>query len=380
MPLLPQKILCPFCFNYINLKNMLYLCVNSKCMDSPELKGHIIVNPKPDRKGFCKCDKCERTTSVNVCPHCQAVLPHDIINRPTKIISIVGAASSGKSYYVGSILRKIMDEGLFSELKFDNIIRMSAIWADKRSPDEYKKRFRNWMDTFHILKPTEKITDIVKDNPPLLIEMSAEKKRKLERNTFSFFDAAGESFHDTSDLVAITPYIAHSEAVIFILDPRQIPKVNSEITAKFPGLSVVAPVTYTELLDNVIQIIRNDTRNKNKKIKIPLCVAFSKWDLVIETPGLLPDGLACGQSSQKMASGYDEQRIETISDEIRSLLRLQWEEAGLVDFAEQNFETVKYFSFSAWGSSNSGKSGAPAIASFRIEDPLLWILHRNGVI
>lgn len=380
MPLFSQRILCPFCFKYINTKDMLYLCINSKCMDSPELGGHLIANPRPDRNGYCTCDKGAHTTSTKVCPHCKTVLPHTITDSPTKIISIVGASSSGKSYYVGSILRKIIDEGLFSELKFDNITRISTIWADKKSPNEYAKRFRSLMDSFRILKPTEKITDLVKDNPPLLIEMSIEK-RKLERNTFSFFDAAGESFHDASDLAAITPYIAHSEAVILILDPRQIPKVNSDVTAAIPGLPAVSTVTYSEILDNAIQIIRNDTRlSRNKKIKIPLCIAFSKWDLVMETPGLIPEGLVCGQSAQQITTGYDEQRIDLISNEIRSLLKQQWNEAGLVDLAELNFETVKYFSFSAWGSSNSGKPGAPAIASFRVEDPLLWVLHRNRII
>ena len=379
MALFAQKILCPFCFKYINPKEMLYLCINAKCMDSPELGGHIIASPKPDRKGFCMCEKCKRPTSTKVCPHCKVVLPHTITDSPTKIISIVGASSSGKSYYVGSILRKIIDEGLFSELKFDNITRISTIWADKKSSIEYAKRFRSFMDNFRILKSTDKMTDIVKDNPPLLIEMSIERK-KIQRNTFSFFDAAGENFHDASDLASITPYIAHSEAVILILDPRQIPKVNSEVTAAIPGLTQVSTITYTEILNNAIQIIRNDTRNNKKKIKIPLCIAFSKWDLVIETPGLLPNGLICGQNGQQISSGYDEQRIDSISNEIRSLLRQQWKESNLVDLAEQNFETVKYFSFSAWGSSNSGKAGAPAIASFRVEDPLLWVLHRNGII
>lgn len=377
---LGSRILCPFCFKYISTKSLLYLCQNAKCMDSPTLGGHIIASAKPDREGFCTCDKCSRTTSTKVCPECMTVLPHTITESPTRIISIVGASSSGKSYYVGSVLRKIMDEGLFSELQFDDIERISTIWADKKSSTEYSKRFKSLMDNFRILNPTEKITDIVKDNPPLLIEMSIERKR-LEHSTFSFFDAAGESFHDASDLAAITPYIAHSEAVILILDPRQIPKVNSDITAAIPGLPAVSTVTYSEILNNAIQIIRNDKRlSRNKKIKIPLCIAFSKWDLVMETPNLIPDGLICGQSSQQVNDGYDEQRIDSISNEIRSLLMQQWSEANLVALAEQNFETVKYFSFSAWGSSNSGKNGAPPIASFRVEDPLLWVLHKNKVI
>lgn len=375
-----SKILCPFCFNYVSAKDLLCMCTNAVHSETATLGGHIIQNAKPDRQGYCTCDQCPHTTSRKACPKCKALLPLTITESPTRIISIVGAASSGKSYYVGSILRKIMEEGLFSELNFSNISSISTLWGDKKSSGEYSKRFKGFMDHFRILEPTKKISDLVKDNPPLLIEMSLAKKR-LERNTFSFFDAAGESFHDAGDLASITPYIAHSEAVILILDPRQIPSVNSAISAAIPGLPAVSNVTYVEILNNVAQIIRDDNRlSRNKKIKIPLCIAFSKWDLAMETPGLIPDGLNCKQSSQNVGKGYDEQRIDSISSEIRSLLMQQWGEANLVSLAEQNFETVKYFSFSAWGSSNSGKSGAPAIASFRIEDPFLWILHNNKII
>lgn len=380
IPMLGSKILCPFCFKYVPTKGLLYLCQNAKCMDSLTLGGHIIDKPKPDKDGFCKCDKCGRNTQIKVCTECKTVLPYDITKKPTRIISIVGASSSGKSYYVGSILRKIMDEGLLSELQFDDIKTFSTMWADDKSKSEYKTRFKSLMDNFTILKGTAKVTDLVKDNPPLLIEMCVERKHN-EYNTFSFFDAAGESFHNASDLAAITPYIAHSEAVILILDPRQIPKVNNDISAAIPGLPSVTDVTYSEILNNVIQIIRNDKRiSRNKKIKIPLCIAFSKWDLVMETPDLLPDGLMCGQSNQRVDNGYDEQRIDGISNEIRSLLMQQWSEARLVALAEQNFETIKYFSFSAWGTSNAGKNGAPPIASFRVEDPLLWVLHKNKII
>lgn len=378
-PIFGSKILCPFCFNYVNTKNLLCICTNSIHPETATLGGHVIQNAKPDRHGYCSCDQCPHTTSVKACPNCKELLPPTITESPTRIISIVGAASSGKSYYVGSILRKIMDEGLFSELSFPNISSISTIWVKGKSQSEYTKRFKGYMDRFKILEPTKKYTDIVKDNPPLLIEMSLEKKH-LERNTFSFFDAAGESFHDSGVLASITPYISHSEAVIVILDPRQIPSVNSAIAAAIPGLPKVSDVKYDEILNNVSEIIRDDIRlSKKKKIQIPLCIAFSKWDLVMETPGLIPDGLICGQTSQS-TKGYDEQKIEAISGEIRSLLMQQWGESSLVSLAEQNFETVKYFSFSAWGNSNAGKVGAPAIASFRVEDPLLWILRHNKII
>jgi len=373
-----SKILCPFCFNEVAMKDLYYRCSSSSCLEPGTAKIHIIRNGKADRNGYCTCDSCGKTTSTRVCSKCESALPYSITEGETEIISIVGAKGSGKSYYVATLLRQIMEKGLFSRIN-----GASAKWGVKESAEEYAKRFKKRMDTFVPLDGTQKVTDIVKDNPPLLVEMTFEKKKgfgsKNTIKTFSFFDAAGESFEDAADLAAVTPYIAHSKAVVLILDPRQIQAVDDAVKSYMPGLPAVSSKSYSDIINNVIEVIRNSLRIKaNDKIKIPLCVAFSKWDLLVKTPGLLPDGLIVSQQNQQNTSGYDDDLVNTASEEIRSLL-MNWE-PNLVATAEGKFETVRYFGFSAWGFANTKANEIPPIASYRVEDPMLWALHQEGIV
>ncbi len=372
-----KKILCPFCFNRLNPSMLFYRC---SCKEPGTVQSHIIENGKVDSKGFCVCDKCGNTTTRKVCYHCKKELPSDILENDTKIISIVGAKNSGKSYYVATLLRQIMEKKIFSTIGTQHI---STLWG-AGSSEEYKKRFQVPMNTRKLLMGTVKFTDIVKDNPPLLVELRYEQKNmfgsKIVQNTYSFFDAAGETFENEDDLAAITPYISQSEGIILILDPSQIVFVNSALSASMPDAFQVSDTSYSEILYNTANVVRNNNKiGKNKKIKIPLCIAFSKWDLLVDTPNLLPEELLVSKPNQQMQTGYNKAAIDTISDEIRSLL-MKWE-PDLVNSSEMNFETVKYFGFSAWGTSkNAVKGAAPPIASFRVEDPMLWILHRNKII
>lgn len=373
-----NKILCPFCFEEVELKNLWYRCSSSSCLEQGTTKIHIIKNNKPDRKGYCQCDICKKTTSIKVCPKCENNLPHNILDCETEIISIVGAKGSGKSYFVATVLRQIAEKNLMSRIG-----DISTRWSVKESGEQYKIRFKSKMDSFLPLDGTQLVNDLIKDNPPLLMEMTFLKKsgfsKKTVTKTFSFFDAAGESFEDSSVLASITPYLGHSRAVILILDPRQMKDVDDAISGYFPKLPPVSDISYSEILNNTADVIRDGKRLKTgKKIDIPLCIAFSKWDLLMKTPGLLPDGLVISQQNQQNVMAYDDNLVNQASLEIKSML-LEWA-PDLVKAAEQRFEKVQYFGFSAWGLGATNGVDIPPIASYRVEDPLLWILRQDGVI
>lgn len=371
-----MTVICPFCFEKVDLNKTSYLCSSSTCVESGTINRHVIKKPKVDKKGYCTCDQCGRTTTKAICsnPKCQAILPDSIRESETKIISIVGAAGCGKSYFVATLLRQIMENGLLAR------INGAAAKFCSGSREEYEKRYRSNMDSRTPLPATKYVTDIIKDNPPILTQLTyTNSKRKKIDNTYSFFDAAGESFHRSEDLSAITNYIAHSEAIILILDPRQIPKVNAAVTAAMPKLPPVTTVTYTEIINNVVEVVRNSLRlSPKRKIDIPLCVAFSKWDLLMNTPDLLNDDLLVSQPSQITSTGFDINLINTSSAEIRALLN-EWE-ANFVASVEQQFKEVCYFGFSAWGPASKDGMEVPAIASFRVEDPMLWIMNRNKLL
>ncbi len=368
--------LCPFCFKNININKLDLRCSQSRCLEVGTTMRHIIPRKlaKTDRNGFGKCDVCGHTTHTLVCSECGQDLPDTIRESETKIISIVGSKGCGKSYYVATLLRQIMDEGLLAR------INRTATSFLPGSRDIYLKRYKENLDNRIPLSGTNFVSDIIKDNPPVLIKLTYTNSRnKKIDNTYSFFDAAGESFDTAEDFDTLTPYISHSEAIIIILDPRQIAKVNDETTAVMPGLPPVSSTPYSITIQNVATVLKNHLRlSSKKKIKIPLCIAFSKWDLLMKVPNLLPADFLVSKPSGAAIRGFDTTIVENISAEIRSLLN-EWDPNFLAT-AEKDFETVRYFGFSAWGTGSSTGNDVPAIASFRVEDPMLWIMNQNGLL
>lgn len=368
--------ICPYCFNKINLNKVDMRCARKTCLDAGTTNRHLIPRSlaKVDRKGYGECNVCHTGTHIFVCSECHQDLPDTIKQSETKVISIVGATGSGKSYFVAALLRQLMDEGLLAR------VNSAATRFPPGNREMYQRRYKEYLDKRIPLAPTNFANDLIKDNPPILVQLTYtnERNKKVD-NTYSFFDAAGESFKTEADLAAITPYISHSEAIIILLDPRQIEKVNLEVSAAIPNLPAVANEKYEDIINSVTDVLYSSLRlNRRKKIRIPLCVAFSKWDLLIHTPNLLPDDFIVSKPSRTSVTGFDANMVENASAEIRSLLN-EWDPNFLVT-VENKFETVRYFGFSAWGPGSKNGKEIPAIASFRVEDPMLWIMYHNKLL
>lgn len=364
------KILCPFCFKKTSKSKLPYGCIMESCTGKRTVNIHIIKDMKPS-KGFCECDLCHRTTSRRVCPECGMQLPDNIQEDSTEIVSIVGAKSSGKSYYVASLLRQIHESGMLARY-----YQASTMWL-MDSKDQYNTRYKSSIDRHMRLKGSNLETNIVKDNPPLLLEVKFPKAKNSK--VFSFFDAAGENFEDLRVVDAIRPYLAHSSAIIMILDPMQVVKLRIAIDKQFPGLGTPSESSFTEVLRRTKEIICEELKlNPQKKVNIPLCIAISKWDLVLNTPGLVPEGLMVSKQNLQNTSSYDPGITETASQELRSLM-MDWE-ANLVTTVDDNFSSVKFFAFSAWGLVNSVTNTVPELAPYRVEEPMLWIWKNQKLI
>lgn len=369
--------ICPYCFNKIDLKKLDLRCSSQSCLEPGFTYRHIIPRKlaKVDRKGYGTCDKCNKSTHILVCGSCGHDLPDTITNSETKVISVVGAAACGKSYFIAALLRQIMEEGLLAKTNGASTTFLPG------SREIYTTRYKQKMDSCLPMDATNFVTDIVKDNPPILVQLtSMSAKNKKIDNTYSFFDAAGESFDKPDVLASVTPYIAHSDAIVIILDPRQIPRVDEAVTSAMPCLPAIAERHYEELINNIANVIYDNNKIKRtKKIDIPVCLAFSKWDMLINTPGLLPEDMNVSRSDVSSAkNGFNADMVMNSSAEIRSLLN-EWDPNVLITL-ESRFETVTYFGFSAWGMGSKDGTTIPAIASFRVEDPFLWILNKNKLI
>lgn len=383
-----MKIVCPFCFKEIKAERINYYCnslinpkaekLEDKSKPCENYLKKIPVKGKINKNNLRECEICGRLTNTKKCPECNHELPDNILESETKIISIIGGKGCGKSYFVATLLRQIFNG------KILNKYGISQLW-ECNGREEYRRRFETNLEKKIPLPPTNKYTDIVKDNPPLLVELTKEErvgkvfaKNVVNRYTYSFFDAAGEGFEDESTLASVTPYLQNSEALIFILDPNQVESIKEKIKLNFPGVAIPTDKDWSHIINTTIKVLRTTKNISSKaKINIPVCICVSKWDFITGIDGLVPDDLLVS-NPEGLTGAYDENMVATISEEIRSLL-MEWD-GNLVNTVEQSFSDVTYFSFSAWGTSNTNGGGAPAIASYRVEDPYMWILHKCKLI
>ena len=363
-------ILCPRCFKTFSSDQIEFVCMNLRCSTD------VIPNAKPDKEGNVRCE-CGHKTNVRKCPHCHETLPYDILENDTRVISVVGVANCGKSYYVGSLLRLLRFSGTLSAS-----YGLANYWNPKDA-HQYEDRYEQSFEQGILLPGTEKTSDILEKYPPIVVCLSKEIKSRfgkprLVRYNYSFFDAAGENFEDPAILASVTPYLQNSTAILLLLDPRQIATVGSAILAQYPYLQALEPQKMCrDILNNVIQLLRTERKLvKNNKFTIPLFITISKWDLIANTPGLLPETLVVNHPDH-MVGTYDKNIVDAINAELRSLV-LSWD-SDLLTLAEQNFAEVRFFACSAWGTPGD-RGDAPDIKPFRVEDPLLWQLHKDKMV
>jgi hypothetical protein len=140
------------------------------------------------------------------------------------------------------------------------------------------------------------------------------------------------------------------------------------------------------VMHNVIEEIRRRTRTSGR-LPMPLMVALSKLDGIhgaVRTPGTDLSDLLNGGS----ALMYDQTPADSLAlhpadqrqvhEEARSLL-LRLHGMQFVSLVEGSFSRVEYFGVSALGHAPAGGTtlSAAGISSFRVADPLRWLVSRR---
>lgn len=377
-----SKHLCPYCFERFSSEEMQFRCVNptGKCPLVPdeELARYGGQTPTPNQrtftppKGFwpgvpnsAKCT-CGYPTRRKVCPHCHNDWPAGLDSTENLIIAIIGAKDVGKSHYIAVLINALTND-------FGVRFRASLNAVDDQTRTRYAEQFRKFIFEDKIAIPTTRAgrTD------PLIYRLVFEEGtiyKSLRVVTLVFFDTAGENFTATKSLTAHNRYMASASGILFLLDPLQIPAVQSRLTVKqnFPA-ERTNPIDVVSRTDEVIRNVQS--LPLHKKINIPVALTFSKLDAVRE---LLPPGVA---QRDCIHQGYlDVSDQEQMNETMRTHVA-KWVGTGLEQLVSQRFAEYAYFGVSALGSAPE-KNGtiAAGVAPFRIEDPFLWLLYRLRVI
>ncbi len=326
------------------------------------------------------------------CPHCRRKLPPNFLDQPHHIFSIVGAPSSGKSYYLSVLIKKLQDVSFkdFGVTFRDAAPSENAVLNDMRNhlfsagtPEEAYLAKTDLEGALYETLPRQGRQ--VRLPKPFVFRMT-DKERSEDGFSIVFYDNAGEHFEPGRNS-ADSPgaqHIAVASGIFFLFDPLY----NPDFRRKLAG-STDPQLEQRRSDQQDILLAESETRIKEilglsaaERIATPLCVIAGKSDAWIHLLGdkpLLP-------SVVKVAGGsrVSIKNIEANSDRVRNLLLEVC--PSIVANAEAISSEVRYFAASPLGHPPIQFEDAqgqlrigpdPAKLDPRmVEDATLWVLSK----
>jgi hypothetical protein len=323
------------------------------------------------------------------CPHCHWKLPPGFLDLKPKILSIVGAPSSGKSYYL-SVLVKMLERTLYKNF---GIAFYDADPAENARLTLMKNRLFSGSTAAEArLSKTALEGDMyvsvkrlgreVRMPKPFVFTVSPDNEPD-GATSIVFYDNAGEHFEPGANR-AESPgaqHIAAAEGIFFLFDPTY----NLEFRKILRGMSSDPQIEdrrfdqqetlLAEMNSRVKGLMGIDFRDKISK---PLALLVGKCDVWQDLIGR--DNLTNPVVDGKLDLGI----VRRISDLVRGkLLEIT---PSIVANAESISDNVMYFPVSAFGCSPEvlGVDSASGhriispdpnkISPILVEVPILWIL------
>ncbi len=391
-------VACPYCYHRINQARLGYQCLGrgvpggrtqcTRSIDKDRAKlTNVSVPALPtflvDPKGplgtprQAPCPHCDGVTGVRVCPICHTPLSSTFAESRSPLVGMVGGKGAGKTVYL-SVLHHELRTSVRRRFQAD--IRLTGDQqGGAGSP-------RQWLENYEeqlfkdgkLLVQTSSAAGGVR--APVVIEWRQPRRRlgveSFGTTVLSFYDAAGEDL-TTQDQVHTQAYLGVADGLVLLLDPWQLPGARERIDV--PAAAVRDAEPPLEVLTRITELLRVSHQVRaSRKVRIPLAVVFAKMDAFFPVLGGNHPLLARPQPSP----GYDETAGQDAHEHVRAMLH----EYGADDIDAHliaNYSTFRYFAVSALGAAPDYFAqvvDAGGVQPFRVEEPLLWLLNRFGVI
>ncbi|TDU81828.1 hypothetical protein EI77_01138 [Prosthecobacter fusiformis] len=324
------------------------------------------------------------------CPHCRRKLPPGFMDSPHHIFSIVGAPSSGKSYYL-SVLVKLLQSTLFQQFRItfrdadpsENVIltQMKTQLFSAASPEDAFLAKTELEGSLYETLPRQGRK--VRLPKPFVFRLSHPDSPE---SGFSivFYDNAGEHFEPTANS-ADSPgaqHISVASGIFFLFDPLH----NTEFRHKLAGIT--DPQIQSHRLDQQDVILaETEVRMKSilgmdarQRVTTPLAVMVGKCDTWLHLLGPEPLQPAVQRGWVSLPG------IQANSARIRALLMEIC--PAIIANAEAISSNVCYFAISPLGCSPvqfKDREGhlrigpdPKQIKPQHVEEPTLWVLSQTS--
>jgi hypothetical protein len=247
----------------------------------------------------------------------------------------------------------------------------SLVACDDRTIDRYKRDFaRPLYDQRRLLPTTPSAATAPREPMVFLLSRNRESRwrSRLESLALVLFDTAGEDLRSRDVRDLHLRYLEAADAIVFLVDPLELPGGERPRGSEEDPLDVIVRVT--EMLRQRHALRPGD------RLEIPVAVALTKIDAL----GAAVERQSALQRARGNPGRLDLDDREAVHEQIRALLH-DWQAAPLDRFLDQQYSEYGLFGLSALGGvPYEGKVGAGGVRPHRVEDPLLWLLHRFGIL
>lgn len=305
---------------------------------------------------------------------CNKKLPLNFFEGESKIISIVGGANVGKTYY-SVILLKILQEC--------QPLHKIGIYGNLITTPELKRQVE--LDLKNLYEQNQfssTLKDALREN--LLIQVSIESSKKVKHIYFSIFDNPGEAFNSQEDIIEILPNVYRSDALILLFEPKQVKPFIKEASRTSQTMASVSSIN--TVMFNILEILKHTSASNvgsatnilkvfnNNKVKVPVAICISKFDEV-ETLfyNQLPSDNSELEYSVLAGKSINYSFINEMSNEISS--QMYNDEDGdfrLKKHIENTLENYSYFGVQSIKDNKGKIKHQPKGAVL----PLLWIFKQ----
>jgi hypothetical protein len=392
-------VACPYCYNKIDQSRLAFQCMGrgvpgnpTRCTRSrddvrvqytgvgdPMLPVFTVAGRNLLGTGSeAACPTCGGKTSVRACPICHTPLSATFAESKSPLIGMVGGKGAGKTVYTAVLHHELRTS---VRRRFQADIRLAG------GQQGGSGSARRWLETnedqlFHdgkLFGGTAAAVDGMR--APVVIEWRQPRRNGWGREVYdttvlSFYDAAGEDLTSNERALA-QAYLGVAGGLILLLDPWQLPGAADRIDVPQSVVGGAAPPL--DVLGAITEMLRHVHRVKAKnKVPVPLAVVFAKMDAFY--PVLGPDHPLMRETST--AAGYDDAAGLDTHEHVRAMLH----EYGADDIDALlmfNYKTFRYFAVSALGAAPDYATGVvdkAGVRPRRVEEPLLWLLSRFGVL
>lgn len=316
MTTLIDEVVCPNCWERFRPERVLFVATH------PGLFGDRQLGPtarprfrptrfRPDGRAL---DPGNSPCHETACPRCHLTVSRMLLESPTMFVSIFGAPSSGKSYFLAAMTHRL-------RLTLPRVFGLNFSDADPTANaplhDAENALFSNTSAGRWVALPK---TDVVGDRyhtvdfggsvvqypRPFLFQVSPSGRHALASSpqdvarVICLYDNAGESFEPGADRPGnpVTQHLARSDCLVFLYDPLQEPIFRSRLGAGVMAGDLVS--RQDVLLAEVARRIRQYRGlSATARHDCPLVIAVSKFDVWqgLATGKRLPDPWTTGDGT-----------------------------------------------------------------------------------